>query len=95
MNQEKIATLNLMLTLYMRPTCSYSTDVLHAANALELSLELKNIANPEHAKELIARGGKQQVPYLVDEERGVEMYESRDIIAYLKKEYPSREEASS
>jgi len=41
----------------------------------------------EVANELIARGGKRQVPYLVDETQGVEMYESDDIIAHLQKHY--------
>ncbi len=80
-----------MLTLYMRPTCSHCVDVLHAANALGLVLEMKNIANPVHAKELIERGGKQQVPYLVDPVRNVEMYESRDIVGYLEKHYHKQE----
>jgi glutathione S-transferase len=37
--------------------------------------------------ELLQRGGKSQFPYLVDEEAGVEMYESGDIVAYLAKKY--------
>ncbi|HVT35940.1 MAG TPA: glutathione S-transferase N-terminal domain-containing protein, partial [Nevskiaceae bacterium] len=33
------------------------------------------------------RTGRVQVPYLIDPNTGVEMYESRDIIAYLEKTY--------
>ncbi|HVW82659.1 MAG TPA: glutathione S-transferase N-terminal domain-containing protein [Candidatus Paceibacterota bacterium] len=72
-----------MLVLYMRPSCRYCLRVLEAANELGLVFELRNIANPLHAAALRERGGKQQVPYLVDEERGVEMYESEDIARYL------------
>lgn len=36
---------------------------------------------------LLARSGHVQVPYLVDPNTGVEMYESKDIIAYLEKTY--------
>ncbi|MGH7175703.1 MAG: glutathione S-transferase N-terminal domain-containing protein [Minisyncoccia bacterium] len=73
-----------MLILYMRPTCSYCLDVLHAANRLGIVLELRPIENPGHAAALRQRGGKQQVPYLVDEGNRVEMYESADIVRYLE-----------
>ena len=34
--------------------------------------------------ELLSLGGKNQVPFLVDEDEGVKMYESKGIIAYLR-----------
>jgi glutathione S-transferase len=37
--------------------------------------------------ELRERGGKVQVPFLVDPNTGRELYESDDIVAYLEKEY--------
>ena len=37
--------------------------------------------------ELVRRGGKMQVPYLVDPNTGREMYESDTITAYLDAEY--------
>lgn len=80
-----------MLILYMRPTCPYCVKVMHEANHLGIAFDLKNIANPDNAKDLIARGGKQQVPYLVDPERKVEMYESEDIITYLHTYYKGSE----
>lgn len=78
-----------MPILYMRPTCPYCREVLTAANRLGVAFDLKNIENPANLGELIARGGKQQVPYLVDTEKGVEMYGSDVIIAYLQKTYPA------
>lgn len=77
-----------MLTLYMRPGCGHCKKVLEAANALGIVFDLRNIENPEHAHALVARGGVRQVPYFIDEARGVELYESGEIVAYLKAEYP-------
>ena len=37
--------------------------------------------------ELLARGGKAQVPYLVDPNRGIELHESSEIVAYLERHY--------
>ncbi len=75
-----------MLTLYMRPTCGHCKKVLEEANALGIVFDLRNIENPEHARALVARGGVRQVPYFIDEARGVELYESAEIVAYLKRE---------
>jgi len=44
--------------------------------------------------ELASRGGKVQVPYLIDPNTGREMYESDDIIVYLAKEYGSGHRAA-
>lgn len=53
-----------------------------------IEFELKDIySDPSIMEELIKRGGKKQVPYLVDDEKGVEMYESDDIIEYLNENY--------
>jgi glutaredoxin 3 len=77
-----------MLTLYMRPTCPYCHKVNAVVAELGIEIKEKDIANPENVAELVARGGKRQVPYLVDSARGVEMYESEDIIAYLRARIP-------
>jgi len=72
-----------MLTLYVKTGCPFCHKVLAIGEDLGITFEEKNIANDAVAAELIARGGKRQVPYLVDSEHGVEMYESGDIVAYL------------
>ena len=74
----------LVPILYMRPTCPYCRKVLKYAEEHGLSFELRDIAKPENAAALRARGGKQQVPYYLDEANGVAMYESEDIVAYLQ-----------
>lgn len=77
-----------MLILYYKPTCVFSRQVIATASRLEQELDLRDItADAGHDHDLIARGGRHQVPYLVDEEQGVEMYESEAIIAHLQKHY--------
>lgn len=76
-----------MLTLYVKTGCPFCAMVLHKIDELGLTIDEKNVADPGVADELIARGGKQQAPYLVDPERGVEMYESADIVEYLDTHY--------
>ncbi len=76
-----------MLTLYVKTGCPYCEKVFATARELGISFDEKNIADDAVAAELVARGGKRMVPYLVDEERGVEMYESADIDAYLRERY--------
>lgn len=75
-----------MLILYYRPTCPFSKRVLKAAKELGVGLEVRDIGDGLHCDELKRRGGKQQVPYLVDKAKGIEMYESEDIVAYLRGE---------
>lgn len=77
-----------MLTLYVKTGCPFCHKVLATGAELGISFEEKNIADDAVAAELIARGGKRQVPYLVDSERAVEMYESGDIDTYLRAQYP-------
>ena len=52
-----------------------------------IEFDEKNIADPAVAEELIKRGGKRQVPYLVDADAGKEMYESDDIVEYLHQNF--------
>ncbi len=80
-----------MLTLYVQTGCPYCASVLHELAELELPFEEKNIEDAAVAQELIERGGKRQVPYLVDEKHGVEMYESGDIVEYLAITYGNGE----
>ncbi len=73
-----------MFTLYYRPTCPFCRRVINEANELGIELNKKDIEEEEIAKELIALGGKLQVPYLMDESANKGMYETDTIIAYLK-----------
>ena len=73
-----------MLTLYERTGCPFCIKVLRFAEENGITLQLKNSSDEAVVEELTARGGKRQFPYLVDNEHNVEMYESDDIIEYLR-----------
>ena len=79
--------------LFYFATCPYCIKVQLALWWLKLKLPLKNIhSDPEHKSELITGGGKKQVPCLrIENEQGSVqwMYESSDIIRYLKHQLAS------
>ncbi len=80
-----------MLTLYYKASCPFCQRVLGEAENMGVQMNLKDIASDEAlVDELIEKGGKRMVPYLVDEDRGVQMYESGDIIAYLEEHYKKK-----
>ena len=79
-----------MLTLFYKPSCPFCHRVLGAAEEIGVTMNLKDIgADPVALDELLEKGGKQMVPFLEDADRGVMMYESGDIIAYLEEHYKS------
>jgi glutathione S-transferase len=60
---------------------------------MNLTVEMKDIsADDALREELIEKGGKQQVPYLVDTDKEVAMYESDDIIEYFELNYSGTED---
>jgi glutaredoxin len=71
-------------TLFVKTGCPYSDKVLAFAerNAITFTT-VKNRDAVGVRAEVIARGGKSQFPYFIDEKARIEMYESEDIIAYL------------
>jgi glutaredoxin 3 len=77
-----------MLSLYYKPTCPYCQKVFEETESLNVDFDLRDVSEEDEARtELLEKGGKQQVPFLVDTERNVSMYESDDIIAYVKEHY--------
>ena len=72
-----------MYTLYVKPGCPFCARVLKIIDEKGIDVTIKETTEPGVVEELIAHGGKKQVPYLIDEERGTSMYETDDIIAYL------------
>lgn len=66
----------------------YCRKVREELNVLGLDTLVHNVAKRGRRRPaLVALGGKMQVPYLVDPNTGVAMYESDDIIAYLRRTY--------
>lgn len=76
------------LTLYNMEGSPYCRKVREVLTELDLEFVVKNMpkGSPKRA-ELIERGGKFQVPYLVDPNTKKEMYESDDITDYLQERY--------
>lgn len=74
-----------MPILYVRSGCQFCAKVLRAGEELGISFDERNIADEGVVEELIAHGGKRQVPYLIDDKNNVAMYESDDIVAHLHK----------
>lgn len=77
-----------MLNLYIKTYCPYSVRVLEANTVIQAPLNILDMyVHPEFKAELLTKGGKTQAPYLEDTDTGVSMYESLDIIDYLKEHY--------
>jgi glutaredoxin 2 len=61
---------------------------------LGVAFDLKDTSDDEAlANELLELGGKPQVPFLVNTETGASMYESSDIIDYIRENKPKSAEA--
>ncbi len=90
--QARVDALLDRLTLYHFATCPYCVKVRRTARRLGLDLEMKNIKRSRTAfDELVAGGGKKQVPCLRIEEPDTPgkdrvrwLYESDDINRYLE-----------
>lgn len=63
-----------------------------ANETIKAPLTLLNVlASTGAMAALMDKGGKTQVPFLEDTDRGVSMYESADIIEYIHKQYGTAE----
>lgn len=77
-----------MLTLSYKPFCPYCQRVIAANEQIKAPLVLVDISVDAAAKAvLLEKGGKTQVPFLDDTDRGISLYESADIIEYLHTNY--------
>jgi glutaredoxin 3 len=73
------------LTLYHSAGCPYCQKVSRFMEMKGITVPMKSTWEDNNREELIAIGGKPQVPCLVID--GKAMYESDDIIAWLDKNY--------
>lgn len=73
-----------MIELYISETCPYCQKVLDFLEKSTVSFIKKDVSEPENLNSLLKLGGKAQVPFLDDPENGVSMFESDDIIEYIK-----------
>jgi glutaredoxin len=77
------------LQLFSTEGCPACRRVRRALTELDLDFIHRSCPRGDSPKrrELRSRGGKMQVPYLVDPNTGVEMYQSRSIVDYLQRTY--------
>ena len=68
--------------IYMKPYCPYCMKVDRFLEAEDIQIEHRSVADPANAEALRELGGKVQSPCLVVD--GKPMYESDDIIAFLR-----------
>jgi len=79
-----------MIELYHSERCPYCVKVrvfLERASVPYVSKAVPMDQMTPLKNELLKLGGKTQVPFLVDPERNVKMYESDDIIEYVREHY--------
>ncbi len=73
-----------MLNLYVLDTCPYCLKVMNFFENNNVSYNKIDIKEKNNEEVLIKMGGKRQVPFLIDTDRNIQMYESNDIIEYVK-----------
>jgi glutathione S-transferase len=73
------------IKLYYLPTCPYSLKVLRFMEENGIIIDMESTTEPENRARLLAIGNRNQVPCLVIE--GEALYESDDIINYLRKRF--------
>ncbi len=72
-----------MYELYVLETCPYCHKVMEYLDKKNIKYTKKVITDESIHDELLERGGRDQVPFLYDEEKGIRLYESDDIIEFL------------
>ncbi len=76
------------LELYSFEPSPFSRLAREALCSLEIPYVLHNVAKGSRRRDVfVERSGKMRVPYLVDPNSGVEMFESADIVSYLTETY--------
>ena len=86
-----------MLELYQAEGCPHSTEVRETLSELGISYVVHNprapgedggdVRNEQTQREMIAIGGRDQIPFLVDTKERSVTYGSDDIIAHLEAHY--------
>ncbi len=77
-----------MLELYSFEASPFCRIAREELTALEIPYKLHNVAKGSKKREaFVARSGKMMVPYLIDPNQQVEMFESADIVQYLRRTY--------
>lgn len=73
-----------MLELFTLEKCPYCIKVKSFLDENMINYKNLDISDKNNEYSLLKLGGKRQVPFLVDNDRNIQLYESSDIIEYLK-----------
>lgn len=73
-----------MIRLFMLNTCGYCRRVIEYLDENNIPYEKIDISEKENEEALVRIGGKRQVPFIIDTDKNIEMYESNNILEYLK-----------
>lgn len=73
-----------MLELFVLETCPYCRKVMEFMKENNIEFTERDVSEPENYEALQEIGGKSQVPFLYDKANDVKMYESDEIIEFLK-----------
>lgn len=73
-----------MFELFILESCPYCKKVMSFMEENNIKYKKIDIKEPHSEEALIKIGGKRQVPFLIDTDRNIQMYESADIIEYIK-----------
>ena len=74
-----------MLDLYILESCPYCKKVMDYCKTNSIKFHKFDIINKDNLEKLTLLGGKEQVPFLYNEETQEKLYESEEIINYLEK----------
>lgn len=88
--QKKVDLETKKLSLYQLEGCPFCIKVRRGLKRLNLNIELRDVQKPQYREELVKQGGMYQVPCLrIEKDDGSVqwMYESSDIMLYLKERY--------
>lgn len=73
-----------MIDLFILESCPYCKKVMKYMDENNIKYKKIDISNKASEESLVQIGGKRQVPFMIDQDRNIQMYESSDIIEYVK-----------
>ena len=73
-----------MLEIFTMDTCPYCHKVVDFLKSKGIEFIQRDVNLPENAQMLMHFGGKAQVPFLMDKDSKITMYESDKIIEYVQ-----------
>ena len=74
-----------MFDLFILETCPHCKNVMDFLEENNIKYHKFDIINKDNVLRLLSIGGKEQVPFLYNEDTNDKIYESDDIIEYIKK----------